>query len=255
MLPATFAEGIGVTALAIERAETVDEKAHRLLGQYGHLDGADLLRPLIQREFRGRIGLASSFGIEAAVTLGLVAEVDPAVPVIFLDTGYLFEETLAYRDSLKERLGLTNVRSIGPEDAGLDVANPGHAVWNTEACCHLRKVLPMDRALEGFDAWITGRKRIHGAGRTALPVIEAEAGRIKVNPLARWPQEKLDAFMIERNLPHHPLQALGYTSVGCAPCTRKPQPGEGLRSGRWADSGKTECGIHKAKWFRAGENI
>jgi phosphoadenosine phosphosulfate reductase len=214
-----------------------------------------LLRPLIQREFRGRIALASSFGIEAAVMLSLVAEVDPAVPVIFLDTGYLFAETLAYRDTLKQRLGLTNLRSVGPDDAGLDVANPKHAAWNTDACCHLRKVLPMERALAGFDAWITGRKRIHGAGRTALPTIEADDGRIKVNPLARWSQEDLNKLMVERDLPRHPLEALGYTSVGCAPCTRKPQPGEGLRAGRWADSGKTECGIHKAKRFRAGENI
>ena len=232
-----------------------DVEVRRLLARYGHLDGADLLRPMIETEFPGRIALASSFGIEAGAMLALVAEVDPSTPIVFLDTGQLFPETLAYRDTLRQRLGLTDVRGVGPEDAGLDVANPSHAVWNTDACCHLRKVIPMDRALEGFDAWITGRKRFHGADRTELPAIEREAGRIKINPLATWSQERIDALYTERNLPRHPLEAEGYTSVGCAPCTRKPRPGEGLRAGRWADSDKTECGIHKAAWFRAGENI
>ena len=110
-------------------------------------------------------------------------------------------------------------------------------------------------SLKANRRWITGRKRFHGAGRIELPAIEWEAGQIKINPLATWSQERIDALYTERNLPRHPLEAEGYTSVGCAPCTRKPQPGEGLRAGRWADSDKTECGIHKAKWFRAGENI
>jgi phosphoadenosine phosphosulfate reductase len=244
-----------VTVLTLEKAETFDQRAERLLAAYGHLDGADLLRPMIQREFRGRIVLASSFGTEAAVTLGLVAEVDPATPAVFLDTGFLFGETLAYRDSLVKKLGLTNLRSIGPEDAGLDVANPSHALWNTDACCHLRKVLPMERALKGFDAWITGRKRIHGAGRAALPAIETEDGRFKINPLASWTQERIQAYFVERDLPKHPLEALGYPSVGCWPCTKKPEAGQGIRDGRWAGTEKTECGIHKAKWYRAGENI
>jgi phosphoadenosine phosphosulfate reductase len=210
---------------------------------------------MIEIEFGGRIALASSMGIESAVMLSLVAEIDPATPVIFLQTGCLFAETLAYRDQLRSQLGLTDLRDIGPEDAGLDVATPGHALWNTAACCHLRKVLPMARALGGFDAWITGRKRIHGDGRAELPLCEIKNGQIKINPLARWSEEMIADYYKSRGLPRHPLEAEGYTSVGCAPCTRKPAAGDGPRSGRWADSDKTECGIHNANWFRAGENI
>lgn len=247
-----------MTVVALDKNREKDNRSEpvldRLLRDYGHLDGADLLRPLIQNEFRGRIALASSFGTEAAVTLALVAEVDPATPVLFLDTGFLFPETLAYRQTLQKRLGLTDIRNIGPEDAGLEVANPTHALWNTAACCHLRKVLPMECALKGFDAWISGRKQIHGAGRAALPAIEFDEGRFKVNPLARWDRERIDKFFAEQGLPLHPLEAQGYPSVGCFPCTAKAAPGE-LRSGRWAGSEKTECGIHKAKWYRAGENI
>ena len=242
-------------ALAMTKPETEAQQVERLNAQYGHLDGGDLLRPMIEIEFGGRIGLASSMGIESAVMLSLVAEIDRATPVIFLQTGCLFAETLAYRDQLRTQLGLTDLRDIGPEDAGLDVATPGHALWNTAACCHLRKVLPMARALSGFDAWITGRKRIHGDGRAELPLFEIENGQIKINPLARWSEEMIANYYESRGLPRHPLEAEGYTSVGCAPCTRKPAAGDGPRSGRWSDSEKTECGIHNAKWFRAGENI
>ncbi len=241
--------------VAMATIDTETQQIERLLAQYGHLDGGALLRPMIETEFGGRIALASSMGIESAVMLSLVAEIDPATPIIFLQTGCLFPETLAYRDQLRDQLGLTNLRDIGPEDAGLEVATPGHALWNTAACCHLRKVLPMARALSGFEAWITGRKRIHGDGRAELPLFEIDDGQIKINPLARWTEEMIATYYESRDLPRHPLEAEGYTSVGCAPCTRKPALGEGPRGGRWADSDKTECGIHKAKWFRAGENI
>jgi phosphoadenosine phosphosulfate reductase len=247
-----------MTVIALETAKEVQRSEpvlDRLLRDYGRLDGTDLLRPLIEKEFAGRIAIASSFGTEAAVTLALVAEVDPSTPVLFLDTGFLFPETLAYRQALQKRLGLTDIRNYGPEDAGLDVANPTHALWNTAACCHLRKVLPMERALKGFDAWITGRKQIHGAGRAALPAIEFDEGRYKINPLASWDRSRIEAFFRERDLPHHPLEAQGYPSVGCFPCTAKAAAGDDARAGRWAGSDKTECGIHKAKWYRAGENI
>ena len=247
-----------MTVIALETAKEVQKSEpvlDRLLRDYGHLDGADLLRPLIQKEFVGRVAIASSFGTEAAVTLALVAEVDPSTPVLFLDTGFLFPETLAYRQTLQKRFGLTDVRNFGPEDAGLDVANPTHALWNTAACCHLRKVLPMEHALKGFDAWVTGRKQIHGAGRATLPSIEFDDGRYKINPLASWDRERIAAFFKEHDLPRHPLEAQGYPSVGCFPCTSKVATSDDARAGRWAGSDKTECGIHKAKWYRAGENI
>jgi phosphoadenosine phosphosulfate reductase len=240
---------------ATAKPETEAQQLERLCAQYGHLDGGKLLLPMIKIEFGGRIALASSMGNESAVMLSMVAEIDQATPVIFLQTGCLFAETLAYRDQLRSQLGLTDLRDIGPEYAGLDVATPGHALWNTAACRHLRKVLPMTRALSGFDAWITGRKRIHGDGRAELPLFEIENGQVKINPLARWSAEMIANYCGSRGLPRHPLEAEGYTSIGCVPCTREPAPGEGPRGGRWADSDKTECGIHNAKWFRAGENI
>lgn len=222
--------------------------ARRLIETYGSLDGGALLAPLIRREFPGRIAVVSSFGTEAAVLLALVAEIDPAVPVIFLDSGKHFEETLDYRDELVGALGLRDVRSVRPNWSDLFAGDPDGTLWRSrpDACCYLRKVLPLQRALEGFDAWITGRKRYQGGVRWDLPVIEAAEGRVKINPLAGWSLDRVEAAFAARGLPQHPLLADGYLSVGCAPCTRPTAPGTDLRSGRWAGLAKNECGIHLA---------
>lgn len=223
-----------------------ERRAAHLSEQYGHLEGVDLLAPVLTQEFPGRIALVSSFGAEAAVLLSMVAEVAPSTPVVFLDTGKLFGETLRYRDKLTERLGLTDVRSIKPDPADVEAQDKDGVLWmqNASACCHIRKVLPLARALEGFDAWITGRKRFHAATRAKLDLFEADREKVKVNPLASWDRDRVQAEFDRRDLPRHPLEEDGFLSIGCMPCTDRVAPGEDIRSGRWRGSEKTECGIH-----------
>ncbi len=206
-----------------------------------------ILEDAIKREFKGQIALVSSFGTESAILLHMVSRVDRSLPVIFLDTGKLFAETLAYRDALVKQLGLTDVRSIKPSGAQLAAYDPDGRLWqkDTDLCCAIRKTNPLDDALTGFTAWITGRKRSQSPTRANMqPVEMGPDGRITVNPLAFWSDEQLEAYFEAHNLPRHPLQAEGYTSIGCAVCTAKPLPGQDKRSGRWAGQSKTECGIH-----------
>ena len=205
----------------------------------------EILRAALAR-FEGRIALVSSFGAESAVLLHMVAAIDPATPVLFLDTGMQFGQTLDYRQQLATRLGLTDVRDLRPAFKDLAVADPSGTLWktDTEACCRLRKVVPLNQALDGFDAWITGRKRFQASTRANLQVIERSQGKTKVNPLANWTKADLDAYVAEQDLPPHPLVQFGYPSIGCWPCTRPAETGADDRSGRWAGSEKTECGIH-----------
>lgn len=221
-------------------------RAVELAERYAGRDGADLLRPIIEREFPGRIAVVSSFGAEAAVTLQLVAAIDPAVPVIFLDTDKHFPETLAYRDDLVARLGLRDVRWITPDPESLEAEDPDGRLWahRPDRCCHLRKVRPLRRALAGFDAWITGRKRYQGGARSTLTTIEADDERIKINPLANWRPAQIAAAYEAGGLPPHPLVARGYLSIGCAPCTHRTPCGASARAGRWLGAAKSECGIH-----------
>lgn len=195
---------------------------------------------------RERLAVVSSFGTESAVLLKIVADVDPAIPVIFLDTGWLFQETLDYRDTLTKRLGLRDVRTVSPDPARLAAADPERDLWysDADACCRIRKVEPLARALAPFAAWINGRKRFQGGARTAIPVVEADGARLKFNPLAAVSAEELAAIFKLADLPPHPLAASGFASVGCMPCTSRAEPGEDARSGRWRGRSKTECGIH-----------
>ena len=220
-----------------------DSAISGLRARHGHRDGAELISAL-RDEFGGRFGVISSFGIESAVLLDLVASVDKAIPVIFLDTNELFDETHAYRAQLEAHLGLTNIRQILPDDGELRAAEE---LWrsDTDRCCYLRKVVPLQRAARGFSVLADGRKRFHGAGRATLSTFEEGAmGIIKVSPLARWSEIEIQEHFRRRNLPEHPLAAQGFRSVGCWPCSRAAKPGEGPRDGRWAGSGKAECGIH-----------
>lgn len=230
--------------------ERVAAQAAALNAAYDHLDGRELLRVIIEREFPGRIALASSFGAEAGILLDLVAEVAPKTPVLFLDTLKLFDETLRYKDQLVEQLGLTNIRVLRPDAAELAAEDPDETLWsrNYDGCCDLRKVRPLDRALADYEAWITGRKRFHGNNRATLPMIEAEDGKIKINPLARWTPAEIVAAFKAKDLPLHPLVAKGYLSIGCTTCTRRVNPDKAVRAGRWTENEKTECGIHKARW-------
>jgi phosphoadenosine phosphosulfate reductase len=153
--------------------------------------------------FGDRLTLVSSFGAESAVLLHLVSQVSPSIPVLFLDTGMLFGQTLDYRKNLAAQFGLTDVRDLRPAFADLATQDPKSDLWRTsvDGCCHIRKVLPLDRAISGFDAWITGRKRFHGGDRLSLPVVEEAEGKLKFNPLANWAKAELEAYVAEHNLP------------------------------------------------------
>ncbi len=201
--------------------------------------------------YPGKIAIVSSFGAESAVLLHLAAQIDPSVPVLFLDTGQHFGQTLDYRKTLAARLGLTNVRDLRPAFTDLALQDPKADLYKTDAdaCCNIRKVLPLDRVLRpDFDAWITGRKRFQAATRASLPVVErGEGDKVKFNPLANWSKADLDAYVAEHHLPPHPLEAFGYPSIGCWPCTKAVEMGADERSGRWAGSEKVECGIHTSR--------
>jgi phosphoadenosine phosphosulfate reductase len=211
------------------------------------LNAECVLEDALLRRFPGKIALVSSFGTESAILLHMIAEIDPATPVIFLDTGKLFPETLAYRDELIAHLGLTGVRNIHPSGAQLAAWDPDGRLWqkDVDLCCAIRKTNPLDEALEGFEAWITGRKRAQGGTRAQLNMVDTGPdGRTTLNPLAFWDDARIEAYFVRHRLPRHPLQAEGYTSIGCATCTARPLAGEDKRSGRWAGLDKTECGIH-----------
>ena len=197
-----------------------------------------------------RLALVSSFGAESAVLLHLAAQVKSDIPVLFLDTGMLFGQTLDYRKQLAARLGLSQVRDLRPAYQDLAAGDPANKLWqtDTDACCHIRKVLPLDRALADFDAWVTGRKRFHGGDRLNLPVVEEGGdGKVKFNPLANWGKDDLEAYAAAQDLPAHPLVAQGFPSIGCWPCTQPVEDGEDVRAGRWKGLDKTECGIHLAR--------
>ena len=199
--------------------------------------------------FGDKLALVSSFGAESAVLLDIAAKVKPDIAVLFLDTGMLFGQTLDYRRQLAERLGLTNVRDLRPAYQDLATGDPQAKLWetDTDACCHIRKVLPLDLALGEFDGWLTGRKRFHGGDRMNLAVVEPSDGKVKFNPLANWGKEDLDAYIAEHHLPAHPLVAQGFPSIGCWPCTQPAAEGEDVRAGRWKGLDKSECGIHLAR--------
>lgn len=234
----------------------IDSRLQRLQADYAGLETNALLSAMIGREFAGRIAVVSSFGAESAVLLHLIAQVDPTVPVLFLNTGKLFGETLRYRDRLQEMLGLTDVRAIGPHPADREREDPDGVLWSKDpdGCCNFRKTVPLSRALEGFDAWITGRKRFQTQARATMEPIELVGGRFRINPLSDWTQQDLDDYVKRNRVPPHPLVRDGYLSIGCMACTSKVAEGEDPRSGRWRGQDKTECGIH-ADTFSDGGGI
>ncbi len=205
-----------------------------------------LIEKAVKRRFPGRVALSSSFGTSSAVLLHLVSRIDPTVPVLFLNTQKLFGETLRYRDDLMGRLGLTDVRELAPHAEDIAAHDPDGMLFRTQPdlCCHMRKTLPLNRALQGFDAWMTGRRQEQSSTRSALKPVERIDGRVKINPLAHWSGDDIDAYMDAHDLPRHPLEADGFLSIGCMPCTDRVAPGEDARAGRWRGSEKSECGIH-----------
>ena len=210
----------------------------------------EMLEAVIRDNLAGDLAVVSSFGAESAVLLHLIAQVDPKVPVLFLDTGKHFPETLAYRDLLVERLGL-NLVVLTPDPDDLAKKDETGLRWSydPDGCCEIRKVKPLEKALVNFDASFTGRKAFQAKTRANLPRFELDTsdgqGRLKINPLIDWSAEDIAAYFEAHDLPRHPLIAQGYPSIGCSPCTSQVAEGEDPRSGRWKGWDKTECGIHK----------
>lgn len=275
----TETKNLAEAAPASERLTRLGEQVSDLQNRYAGVPPEVLLRAMMTEAFAGRICVVSSFGAEASVLLHMVAEIDPTVPVIFLNTGKLFGETLRYRDRLQTQLGLTDIRSIAPHPADLASTDEQGDLWQTnpDQCCHIRKVLPQQRALKGFDAVITGRKRFQTAARSGMQMIELEADvavpadpadpsdasdasdketaeRVRLNPLADMDLDMLNSYMETHKLPRHPLVRDGYLSIGCMPCTDKVTKGGDYRSGRWSGQDKEECGIHKPE-FVYGDGI
>ncbi|WP_421839234.1 phosphoadenylyl-sulfate reductase [Novosphingobium sp.] len=239
---------------AVDRIATAprftESDAIRLNNLFRGTDTPEMLRSVLKDKLIGEVAVVSSFGAESAVLLHLIAQVDPSIPVIFLETHKHFPETITYRDALVAHLGLTNLLIVEP-DIDLVAKKDENGLrwsWDPDGCCDLRKVQPLARALLSFDASISGRKGFQSATRSGLPRFEIDRtdaeGRLKFNPLASWNSEDLEAYMALHDLPRHPLVAQGYPSIGCAPCTSKVAAGEDPRSGRWKGWDKVECGIH-----------
>lgn len=187
--------------------------------------------------FGSRLSLACSF--QDCVLVDLAVQVDPAIEVLFLDTGFHFPETLAYVETVRSRYDL-NLRVLTP--------GPEAEAWpcGTDRCCELRKVAPLDKALEGQLAWLTGLKRADAPTRADAPIVSWDGARglVKVNPLATWTDDDINFYVADHGLPVHPLVEKGYLSIGCAPTTRPVALGENPRAGRWSGTGKVECGLH-----------
>ena len=218
-----------------------------LNGMFDEMDGVSVLRQAATELLPGDLAIVSSFGADSAVLLHMVAQVDPSLPVFFLETGKHFPETLDYVETLKRTLGLSNVTALVPDAKDVSRFDPKGELWESDpdSCCHIRKTEPLDAAMEGFGGWVTGRKRFQTKERGVLPHFELTSDdRIKVNPLAYFSDADVNAYKIKHGLPEHPLFAKGYRSIGCAPCTTVVAEGEDPRAGRWRGLNKKECGIH-----------
>ena len=237
-------------ARAVDRIDTSprysESDAIRLNNMFRGRDTVEMLEAVLKDQMLGDVAVVSSFGAEAVVLLHLISRIDPNVPVLFLETGKHFPETLAYRDQLTALLGLKDVRSLTPDTEEIAKRDETGLRWSydPDGCCEIRKVKPLAEALASFDAQISGRKAFQSSTRAALPRFEIEEGRLKMNPLADWDKARIEAYFAEHDLPRHPLEAQGYLSIGCAPCTSIVKPGEDPRAGRWRGWDKTECGIH-----------
>ena len=210
----------------------------------------EILAWALERSGLERIAIASAFQAEGTIVMHLATQMRPDIPILFLETGYQFAETLAFKEQLAERLALNVVDLVGEYtvERQAEVMGPRLYERDPEKCCDLNKVRPMFEALRGLDAWITAFRRESSPTRATAPFVqqyELEPDRwiVKVNPMAAWSQREVWAYLKEHDLPHNPLYDLGYSSIGCAPCTRMRLPDEPERAGRWAGLSKWECGI------------
>lgn len=220
--------------------------ADRLNLELAGADAGSILKAALDPSLGLQTAAISSFGAESAALLHLIAEEKPDLPVVFLETGQHFFQTLQYRSKLTAKLGLSDVRLVTPDAAEKADLDARDDLWKSDAdaCCDLRKTRPLARATTGFTALITGRKRYQNEVRADLQPFEVLDGVLRVNPLANWTAETVEAHLVAHDLPRHPLVAEGYLSIGCHTCTRAVETGEDERAGRWAGQDKTECGIH-----------
>ncbi len=223
-------------------------RAAALNTRFRHHGATAVVAAALQERVLGRIALVSSFGAESVALLHLVAMVNRATPVLFIDTAMLFTETLVYQQELAERLGLQNLTILRADAQTVRTRDPAGVLHreDPDACCGMRKSAPLHHALRGYDGWITGRKRFQSGTRARLEFFEHDSatGKFKINPLAHWAPGDVQAYIDENRLPRHPLVARGYPSIGCAPCTSRVHAGEDPRAGRWRGRAKQECGIH-----------
>lgn len=221
-------------------------KINTLNEQFERLSPQAILERALEHELFKSICVVSSFGAESAVLLHMVSKIRPDLPVLMIDTGKLFAETLHYRTRLQHQLGLEDVRSIAPKSVDVEQHDPVGTLSgsNPDLCCDIRKTRVLQRAISGFGSWINGRKRYQSDTRSMMSIIERDGPRLKLSPLGNWKPEDIKAYSEQHELPTHPLVSQGYASIGCRPCTDRVRPGEDPRSGRWKGLDKTECGIH-----------
>ena len=214
----------------------------------------DVVRWALEHAAFERIAIASAFQAEGTVVMHMATRIRPDVPVLFLETGYQFADTLAFKQRMTERLGLRVIDLVGEYTVERQTEEFGPRLFerDPDRCCELNKVRPMFAALRELDAWITAFRRDSSPTRASAPFVEryeleSERWIVKVNPVAAWTRREVWAYLKEHDLPHNPLYDLGYASIGCAPCTRLRLPGEPERAGRWAGLAKWECGIHEPR--------
>lgn len=233
----------------IETSDRSPEELRELVSHWGaelELAPAETIIEWAAATFGDRFCVTSSMG--DAVLAHVASKVVPGIDVVFLDTGYHFVETIGTRDAVASTLDV-NLLTITPvQSTAQQDAQYGKDLYKTDPdlCCALRKVKPLADSLASYDAWATGLRRAETHNRVIAPVIgwDAKKGKVKVSPLARWSDEQVERYIAENGVLVNPLVYDGYPSIGCAPCTRRVAPGEDARSGRWAGTNKTECGIH-----------
>jgi phosphoadenosine phosphosulfate reductase len=228
-----------------------EDQVQDLNARFEHAEPLEIIQWALCDSGLERVAIASAFQAEGTAIIHMAAGIRPEIPVLFLETGFHFAETLAFKERLTELLGLNVMDLTGEHTVESQAAAFGPRLYerNPTLCCELNKVRPFDAALERLDGWITGMRRDSAWTRAGTPILswtELDSGNrvLKVNPIANWRRRDAWAYLKANNLPHNPLYDLGFFSIGCAPCTRMVFPGEDERAGRWSGLLKTECGIH-----------
>ena len=201
------------------------------------------------KKFGGKITYVCSFGTESAIILHMISKIDKKFPIFLLNTHFLFPETIVYKNILLKELGLSNCQDIFPDKLLIQKEDPENNLWtnNIDRCCEIRKVKPLDKILKNFRSWISGRKSYHQGERIDLRPFELLNEKVVVNPLINIKKKEADNYFEVNSLPKHPLLKKGYFSIGCVHCTFKTTDKINIRSGRWKNKMKTECGIHLSR--------